>query len=304
MNRASIRQILFPLLTALIWGTAFVFQSVGADFIPSFTYNASRSVVATVALALILAVFPKLREPPPEDISKKQNFKNLALGGALCGAALTIASYLQQLGIAGTTVGKAGFITALYIVIVPALGVFLGKKVSLKICGGVVLAVVGLYLLCIEPGSALGMSPGDFYIMLSALCFSAHILLIDRFTRTCGGIELSLAQFFVVSVLSFFGALIFETPTLDGITKALPSIFFVGFFSSAIGYTLQILGQKGANPTVVSLILSLESVFAAVSGAVFLREGMAPREFLGCVIMFAAVVWAQLPQRVKKQIEQ
>jgi drug/metabolite transporter (DMT)-like permease len=301
MKVNRIRQNVFPVLAAFIWGTAFVAQSVGADYVEPFTFNAARSAVAFLFL-LVLCILLRLRrkrdfrgEAKPVPAAKK----NLLLGGLCCGVALTLAANLQQKGLETTSSGKAGFITALYIVIVPIAGVFLKKKAPRAIWASVALAVVGLYCLCIKED--LSVSAGDFYMLLCALCFSAHILIIDHFTQKVDGVELSCAQFLVVSVLSASGMLATESPTVEALRLCLGPILYVGIFSSGVAYTLQILAQKDSNPTVVSLLLSLEAVFATLAGAIVLGDRMSGKEYVGCVLMLVAVVLAQLPASREEQ---
>ena len=300
MQVNHVRQNLFPLLAAFIWGTSFVAQSVAADSIGPFTFNAARSAVAFVFLLALSLILWRARrntfaaEPEP----RTGTWRDLLIGGLCCGAALAVASFLQQKGLETTTAGKSGFITAMYIVIVPVLGIFLKRKAPRTVWISVVLAVVGLYCLCMT--GSLSVNEGDFYTLLCAFCFSAHILVIDHFTQKVDGVQLSCAQFFVVTVLSSLGMLATETPTWEALqTSALP-ILYVGIFSSGVGYTLQILAQKDSNPTVVSLLLSLEAVFATVAGAVILHDQMSGREYLGCVLMLAAVILAQLPDRKRQ----
>ncbi len=302
MEKTSIiRQNVFPILAAFIWGTSFVAQSMGADYVPAFTFNASRAAVAALALLGVCFLFRRLPRRDTEDCAAKKepavshSRRDLLVGGISCGTVLTVATNLQQLGIETTTAGKAGFITALYIVIVPLMGLFLHKKAPLTVWAGVAAAVAGLYFLCIQDGFSI--SKGDFYILLCSFGFSAHILLIDHFTQKVDGIALSCVQFLVVAVLSAIGMLLFETPTLEGLHMGLWAILYVGIFSSGVAYTLQILAQKDSNPTVVSLLLSLESLFATVSGALILHDRMSGREYLGCGLMLAAVVLAQLPEK-------
>ena len=292
MKANQVRQTLFPLLAALIWGTAFVAQSVSADYVQPFTFNAARSVIAFLVLLLASVLFRRLKLGEPETENPHYR-RDLILGGLCCGSVLTAATNLQQLGLETTSSGKAGFITALYIVIVPLFGLFLHKKVPGTVWGGVILALAGLYFLCIK--EAVSISPGDFYILLCAFCFSAQILLIDHFSGRVRGLELSCAQFLVVTVLSGGGMLAFETPTAAGLLHCLWPLLYVGIFSSGVAYTLQILAQKDSNPTVVSILLSLEAVFAALAGALLLHDKMSGREIFGCVLMLAAVVLTQLP---------
>ena len=299
MKVNRIRQNVLPVLAAFIWGTAFVAQSVGADYVEPFTFNAARSVIAFLFLLILCLVRRKLQKGIVESTTK--SWKDLAIGGTCCGVALTVASFLQQKGLETTTSGKAGFITALYIVIVPILSIFLKKKAPRAIWLSVVLAVAGLYCLCITEDFTI--TSGDFYILLCALCFSVHILVIDHFTQKVDGVELSCVQFLVVTILSAIGMLAAETPSVEALKMCVGPILYLGIFSSGVAYTLQILAQKDSNPTVVSLLLSLESVFAVLAGAVILHDRMSGKEYLGCVLMLIAVVLAQLPGKAPKTAE-
>lgn len=295
MKVNRIRQNVFPVLAALIWGTAFVAQSVGADYVEPFTFNAARSAVAFLFLLALCGVFRAVRKRSPGGAEAPTGtWRDLALGGVCCGVALTVATNLQQKGLETTTSGKAGFITALYIVIVPVLGIFLKRKAPRAIWISVVLAVAGLYCLCIT--ETFTVTSGDFYILLCAFSFSAHIMVIDYFTQKVDGVALSCVQFLVAAVLSSIGMLAAEAPSLEALRLCMWPILYVGIFSSGVAYTLQILAQKDSNPTVVSLLLSLESVFATLSGAVILHDQMSGKEYFGCVLMLAAVVLAQLPE--------
>lgn len=293
MRVNRIRQNVLPVLAAFIWGTAFVAQSVGADYVEPFTFNAARAAIAFLFLLGLCLVRKKIQKGVVESTTK--SWKDLAVGGICCGVALTVATNLQQKGLETTTSGKAGFITALYIVIVPIISIFLKKKAPRTIWLSVALAVAGLYCLCITEN--LSITSGDFYILLCAFCFSAHILVIDYFTQKVDGVELSCAQFLVVTVLSSIGMLATESPSLEALQMCAWPILYVGIFSSGVAYTLQILAQKDSNPTVVSLLLSLESVFATLAGTVILHDRMSGKEYLGCVLMLIAVVLAQLPEK-------
>ena len=221
--------------------------------------------------------------------------KELYIGGIFCGLALFVASNLQQFGIQYTTVGKAGFITALYIVIVPVLGIFLKKTVGVKVWISVLLAVAGLYLLCITEGFSIG--GGDFLVLLCALCFSVHILVIDYFSPRVDGVRMSCIQFFVCGLLSGVGMLLTERFSWSAVVQGWMPVLYAGVFSCGVAYTLQIVGQKGMNPTVASLLLSLESVVSVLAGWLLLGQKLSARELSGCVLMFAAIVLAQLPER-------
>ena len=294
MRQNGMRQNFYAVLAALIWGTAFVGQSMGAEYLDVFTYNTARFVVGFLALLAVCVFLRATRKQAYRERSGPAYRKTLLIGGLCCGTAMAVASNLQQKGLETTSPGKAGFITALYIVIVPIAGLFLHKKVSWTVWFSVALAVVGLYFLCIQNGFSI--AAGDFYIVLCAFGFTGQILLIDHFAAQVDGIELSCVQLFFVSVISAAGMIAFGTPAWENIRLAAGSILYVGVFSSAVAYTLQILAQKGANPTVISLLLSLESVFATLSGAVLLQERMSRREYVGCALMLIAVVLAQLPE--------
>ena len=229
----------------------------------------------------------------PEE--KKTSRRVLLYGGISCGICLCLASNFQQFGIKYTTVGKAGFITACYIVIVPIIGLFLKKKCSPFIWAAVVMALIGLYLLCITDGFSIGK--GDFLVMVCAVLFSVHILVIDYFSPKVDGVKMSCIQFFVCGVLSAIPALLFENPQISSILAAWQPILYAGVMSCGIAYTLQIVGQKNMNPTVASLILSLESCISVLAGWLLLGQSMSLREIIGCIIMFGAIILAQLPQK-------
>ena len=299
MKVNRIRQNVLPVLAALIWGTAFVAQSVGAHYVEPFTFNAARSAIAFLFLLVLCLVRRTMQRGVVESATK--SWKDLAVGGICCGVALTVASNLQQKGLETTTSGKAGFITALYIVIVPIAGIFLKKRAPRTIWISVALAVAGLYCLCITEDFTI--TSGDFYVLLCAFCFSAHILVIDFFTQRVDGVELSCAQFLVVTVLSSIGMIATESPSLEALRFCIWPILYVGIFSSGVAYTLQILAQKDSNPTVVSLLLSLESVFATLAGAIILHDRMSGKEYFGCVLMLIAVILAQLPEPQRRTEE-
>ena len=284
-----LKQNLCAILAAFIWGTAFVAQSVSTDFIEPFTFNALRSIIATAFLLIVIFLINK-----KETISKfKQNKKQLLTGGILAGIILFVAANLQQFGIfEETSAGKAGFITALYIVLVPVFGLFFKRKAPFTVWISVLIATVGLYLLCIKESFTVEL--GDFYVFLCSIMFAFHILTIDHFVEKCDSLMLSFVQFFTVSILSLIFALIFETPNLNNIMHCIFPVLYVGIFSSGIAYTLQIVAQKGSNPTVITLLLSLESVFAVLAGAIVLKDVMSVKELIGCALMFFSVILAQI----------
>ena len=289
------------LLTAFIWGVAFVAQSVGGDAVGCFTFNGVRSLIGAAVLLPVIAFLDKQKKKElGEDqfLAQKGDKKTLILGGISCGVMLCIASNFQQFGISFTTVGKAGFITAMYILIVPILGLFMKKKVGMKVWLGVILATVGLYMLCMTSES-FSLSKGDLLVLVCAGFFSLHILIIDYFSPKVDGVRLSCIQFFVCGLISTVIAFIFENPNLGAILSGWLPILYAGVMSCGVAYTLQIIGQKNMDPTVASLILSLESVFSVLAGWVLLNQKLSVRELFGCVLMFLAIILAQLPERTK-----
>ncbi|WP_418463082.1 DMT family transporter [Frisingicoccus sp.] len=301
MNKTKNTFLLF--LTAFIWGVAFVAQSVGMDYVGPWTFNASRFIIGAVFLIPCIAFLDGLKKKEAaasgtsSEKSAPQDKKTLLIGGLCCGIAIAVASTLQQYGISMTTVGKAGFITALYIVIVPILGIFLKKKPRLIIWVSVVLALAGLYFLCMT--DSLSFSKGDTMVLLCALVFSIHILIIDYFSPKVDGVRMSCIQFFVASIICGIPALILEHPQFSSLVAAWAPILYAGILSCGVAYTLQIVAQKNYDPTIASLILSLESVFSVLAGWVILHEALSPREILGCVLVFIAIILVQLPEKKK-----
>lgn len=297
MNKFILRQSLLLFLTAMIWGIAFVAQSVGMNYVGPFTFIAARNVIGAVVLLPCIGLLKRTKAKEQE---KKESRKTLAIGGVCCGILLFIASSLQQFGIQHTTVGKAGFITAMYIVLVPVFGIFLHKKVGLRIWGAVLLAVAGLYLLCMTDG-CFALQTGDLLVLACAATFSLHILVIDYFSPKTDGVKLSCIQFATCAVLSSIGMLFFEEPQLSKMLEAWLPILYAGALSSGVAYTLQIIGQKGMNPTVASLILSLESVVSVLAGWLILGQRLSARELTGCALAFAAIILVQLPSKEKEK---
>ena len=294
MKNSAVRQVIFPLLAALIWGTAFVAQSVAAAATPPMAFNAVRGVVAVVFLAPMARVFDAVAASRGVPLEKTDR-KKLLLGALCCGAILAAAANLQQAGMASTSAGKAGFITAFYVVLVPVFGVFLGKRSGGRLWFSVVLVAVGLYLLCIKAGEGFRVESGDVLVILCSVFFAFHVLCVDYWAQRVDGVKLSCAQFAVVAVVSAVLSLCFEAVDWTAMRQCVPQILYMGIMSSGFAYTLQILAQKGSNPTIVSLLFSLESVFSVLAGAVLLGDKMTGREYLGCVLMFIAVILAQIP---------
>lgn len=294
MDKYQLRNSLLLLLTAIIWGVAFVAQSVGMDYVGPFTFTCVRSLIGGVALLPVIWLLGRRQGAPRLPASRAQRRLTL-VGGACCGLLLSLASCFQQFGILYTSVGKTGFITAFYIIIVPVLGLFMKKKCAPTVWVGVALALVGLYLLCMTEDFRIQM--GDFLVFICALLFAGHILVIDYFTQRVDGVQMSCVQFFVCGLLSGAAMLVFEQPSWSAIAAAWQPIAYAGLLSSGVGYTLQIVGQKHVNPTVASLILSLESVVAVLAGLLILGQQLSTREVWGCAFMFLAIVLAQLPAR-------
>ncbi|WP_071142398.1 DMT family transporter [Acidaminococcus timonensis] len=291
---------LLLLLTALIWGSAFVAQSVGMDYIGPFTFSAVRNLIAILVLIPVVWVFGCPREEKnrltpcerlkPDPVTLK--------AGVLCGIWMGIASILQQVGMVMTTAGKAGFITALYIILVPILGRFLGRPVRKIMLLCVPMALVGFYLLCVKGGFSISF--GDFLIFLCAIFFAGQILTIDHFLLLgASSVKLAWVQFAVTFVISAVLTVLFEKPVWEALWEARWALLYTGMLSSGVAYTLQIVGQKYTEPTTATLIMSLESVFAALSGWLLLGETMTGKELTGCVLVFVAVLLAQIP--IKKR---
>lgn len=301
MNK-KVQGSLMLLLTALIWGTAFVAQSAGMDHMGPLTYNGVRMLIGGIVLLPVILISDRLRngEERPAEHQRKEIARTSMVGGICCGLVLAVASSVQQYGISMTTAGKAGFITALYIVIVPILGIFIGKRIPKIIWLCVVVAIGGFYLLCVNEGFS--VSKGDLTVLFSAVFFSIHILVIDHFnSRPVDVIRLSCVQFWVAGLVTIIPAFLLESPAWADIWAGRYTLLYTGVLSSGVAYTMQILGQKHTEPTTATLILSLESVFAVLSGWLFLHEHLALREVFGCILVFAAVLMAQLPIPEKKK---
>lgn len=291
-------------ITAFIWGTAFVAQSVGMDYLGPFTFNGVRSLIGGIALLPCIWFLERINgknETGKKDGGENEaksvpsGRKDLMAGGIACGMMLFGASSLQQIGIQYTTAGKAGFITAFYIVIVPVLGIFLRKKIGWKVWSAVAVALAGLYFLCITERFTIGK--GDILIFLCALVFSLHILVIDYFSPKVDGVKMSCIQFFVCGIASLPFMFALETPKIGAMIAGWMPLLYAGVLSCGVAYTLQIIGQKNVNPAVASLILSLESCFSVLAGWVVLGERLSVRESVGCVLMFAAIILAQMPEK-------
>lgn len=292
-NKKRIQGSLLLLFASFIWGGAFVAQRVGMDYIGPLTFNFLRSFIGSLVLLPVILVRQSAKRKgrlPARPAGKK----SLLTAGLLCGLVLSAGSILQQVGIQYTSVGKAGFLTALYIVIVPVLGIILGKKPHLLLWCSVVTALLGTYLLSVQSGFSI--SAGDIIIIISAFCYSFHILLVDHFAPHVDNIQLSCLQFLVSGTVSLVLALFLESPGLFQIGGAWIPLLYTGVLSSGVAYTLQIIGQRRVGAAAAPVIMSMESVFAALAGWLILRQPLSPKEIVGCVLVFAAVLMAQMPK--------
>ena len=285
----------------MIWGTAFAFQRVGMESIEPITFTASRMCLAAIAVGtLALAIRRRNRSDPSSaynrmtQAARKQYDRQTVIGGVCCGFFLGAASIAQQMGIVYTTAGKAGFITAMYILLVPVLGFLLFRKRSgLLVWIAVLIGVFGMYLLC--AAESFRLARGDALVILCAVLFSFHILSCDHFVQRGDPLMISAIQFLTCFLVSAVSSFLLEDPSWAKICSAAVPILYCGLISGGVGYTLQIIGQKYTDPTIASLIMSLESVFAVIGGALILHERMSSRELAGCVVLFAAIILAQIP---------
>lgn len=293
MTKTQLKANILLLLTAAIWGLAFVAQKVGAEHVGAFTYNGIRFALGSISLIpLILFLNKKKGENEKTKNNDRDSLKLTVKAGIIAGCALFIATSLQQMGVMGTTAGKAGFITGLYMVIVPILGLFLKQKVNKSTWIGIVIAIIGLYLLSINEDFSI--SNGDLLVLIGSVGWAVHILLIDNFTKKIDPLKLSSIQFATCSILSLVMAIIFEDINMVGISGAMVSILYGGLLSVGVAYTLQVVAQKNAKPSHAAILLSMESVFGALGGAMFLGERIGARGLVGCILIFIAIIISQL----------
>lgn len=296
MNKKALGNVLL-LITSIIWGSAFVAQITGMDVLGPFTFSASRSLIATVFLGFLVLILKD---------NMQTELKDLLKGGLACGFFIFMGSSLQQYGLLYTTAGKASFITTLYILNVPILALIIMKnKINFATWIAIFLGAIGLYLLAIPSNSSFSINRGDLIVFIGSFFWAAHILVIDYFAKKVNPVKLSFMQFLVMTILSIIVAVLFEreTATVSNIMMSWKSIAYAGFLSSCIAYTLQMIGQKYTDPILASLILSLESVFGALSGYLFLNEILSLKEFLGCIIVFIAIIIAQIPEDFFKKLK-
>lgn len=299
----QLRANLLLVLTAFIWGVAFVAQDVAADTVAPMYFNGLRMMLAALALLPTVAVADRrLRAGHGEGMvwrrMSREQKKELFTGGLCCGCMLALGSVFQQMGIAlGAGAGKAGFVTALYIVLVPLAGIFQRKRMNRLVWAAVALSVAGLYFLCMQGGFSI--APADGMLLLSALAYTGHILAVDHFSHRTDCVKMSCIQFFVTALICLMGGLLFETLSWSAVRVCLIPILYAGVISGAMGYTLQIIAQRDAEPAVASLLMSLESVFAVLAGWVLLGDALSLRESFGCLLMMGSIVLAQLPQKAQ-----
>ncbi len=297
VKKTNFKGMMMLTLCAFIWGTAFIAQSVGGEYAEPLTFNCARSFLATIFLFCCCLLFDKLNGKPfrilgtDDPLRKDRTIK----GGIVCGIALTLASFMQQLGIMYTTVGKSGFITALYIVLVPFLSYAIYRtRITVIQCVSVIIAAVGMYFICINEGFSI--NKGDFYTLVCAFCFAGQIIAVDKVITNLDGVRLSLVQFITCTLLNGILMFIFETPSLHNLILGFLPIAYAGIMSSGVAYTLQIVGQKYCNPVLACMIMSLESAFALLSGWLLLGQAMSQREIGGCLLVFVAIILAQMPE--------
>ena len=305
MKSRQVRNSILLVLTAFIWGIAFVAQSEGGNAVGPFTFNGIRSLIGSIVLLPVIALLDRMKLTSKKPVTKAEK-KTLLIGGLSCGVLLFLASSAQQLGIClGTPAGKAGFLTACYILLVPVLGLFLKKKCGVRVWTGIAITLVGLYLLCMS--ETLRLQSSDLLLLACALLFAVHILVIDYFSPRVDGVRMSCIQFLVCGILSlipmFFseirvGADVWLAKLTD--PGAWLAILYAGVLSCGVAYTLQIVGQNGINPTVASMLLSLESVFSVFAGWIILKQSLGAKELLGCGLIFIAIILAQLPEKKKE----
>lgn len=299
----SLKGAIYCFIAALFWGVAFVAQDVSTELVEPFTFTAVRMTLggATIALLLLFRSLANRRKKDKQEPPQKTSVPMLLIGGIVCGLCMTVATVTQQIGLQYTTAGKSGFITACYIILVPIFGLFLKRKCPFFVWISLVLAIVGLYFLCMKGGFS-GFGKGDLITLGCSVAFAVHILVIDYFVRRVDGMALACLQCFVCALAAAACMLVTEHPVWDNLLKAWLPVLYTGIFSAGLAYMFQILGQKNLNPTVASIVMSLESVVSVVAAWIILKQAMSAREVIGCVILFAAIILAQLPQK-KKEIK-
>lgn len=298
--------VLILLLTAIIWGASFVSQSVGAESVEPFTFMAIRTLMGATVLVPFILIRDKVESKKmtqKQIAQRKISNKKSIFYGMILGVFLAIATNLQQYAFYYSTAGKIAFVTAMYMFFVPIAGLFLKKKIPLLTWICVIAGFIGLYFLCFKGGEDFSINKGDILALICAIFFTGQILCIEKFSQSCDGIKLSCAQFFTAGIISLILMLIFDHPKWSGIIQAGPALLYSGILSCGVAYTLQVVGQKRCEATIASLVMCMESVFAALFAAILIHERLTGREILGCVIMFTAIVVSQLVDLKKKPVE-
>ena len=290
------RQYLLLFITASIWGSGFVAQKLGMSYVSPFAFTFIRTLIGALFLVPFIVISKRFNKRNPHN-SRKNNYHALLLGSIVCGFFLIVSESFQQFGLVTSDVNKTSFITSLYMIFVPIIGIFLGHKITLKTVIAVLISCIGLYLFCIKDGFVI--EKGDFLVLLCALGFSGHILVISHFINKVDGVLLSCGQFFCASLMGFIMMLLDGIPSYEALYLAAPAFLYAGIMSNGIAYTLQVVGQRAVNPTIASLILSLESVMGALFGVVLLNEVMTSREITGAILMFTAIIITQITFRKK-----
>ena len=301
-TKTSLSSSLLLFLAAFIWGVAFVAQSVGMDYMGPCTFNGARFLIGSAVLVPFIWFQERQKRKTAVAVSEDSagGKKTLLTGGCCCGAALCAASIFQQIGIQYTSVGKAGFITTLYIIIVPVLGIFMRKKIGGRIWTGAVVAVIGMYLLCVS--DSFSISRGDFFVLICAFLYAVHILVVDYFAPRTDSVKLSCIQFLVSGIICTVLAFIFEEPHFSSLVSGAVPVLYAGVLSCGVAYTLQVVGQKKVEPTIASMLLSMESVVSVLAGWVLLGQRLSAKELFGCALVFAAVILVQLPDRKSRAV--
>ena len=302
MNKKTLGNELLLLFGTMIWGVAFVFQSLGMNYVSPITFNMERSLVASLSLFIVYFIVKTINKHSSKKIIEEKSYKlkDLIIGSLVCGVSLSLAMLFQQFGISMEGAGKSGFITALYIVFVPLFGLFLKKKPSISIIFGIILSIVGLLLINYNDGQ-FNFGLGCLLLLGCAIGYAVQILAVDHFTKKCNAILLTGGQFFVSFLIHLPLMFIFEAPNITSMLQAWGPVLFCGILSSAVGFSIQVFTQKNISPSIASLIMSFEAVFSLVAGVIFLKEKHGILEIIGCILLFIAIVIAQIPIRLNKK---
>lgn len=306
-QKTQLKGVIMLLLTAFVWGSSFVAQSVGMESVEAFTFNGIRTLMGAAVLLPIILLRDKKATRGMDEVmlaAHRAMDKKTLRYGAVLGLVLCMASNLQQFAFYDSTSGKIAFITSFYMFFVPLLGLFLRKRVPLLTWLCVAVGVLGLFFLCIDPAGSTGINRGDFLALCCSVVYAVHILMVERFAPDVDGIKLSCVQFAVSGTISCILMFVFETPRMSAILSAMIPLLYSGLMSCGFAYTFQIIGQKYTEATIASLIMCMESVFGVLGGAVLLHEVLSGREIMGCVIMFVAIIFAQISEPLTEKLKE